>query len=312
MSKTEGKGFFIVKTEYGNDLKIGRIIGTAVVTFFLTIIILSCFTSVPAGFTGVPVTFGKVADYTMDSGFHVKAPWTNVVKMDNRIQKHTVNMSAFSKDIQETAVTYTINYQISKENAMTIYRTIGKEYFDTVIAPNISEAVKTATAHYTAEGLINNRDKLAIEIEEILTGLLQKYNIEVVGTSIEDLDFTDAFTNAVEAKQVAAQNKLKAQTEQEQATMEEEARAKRAIITANAEAEQAIIAANADLEVVKIQAEASLYAGQREAEMNQRIAEALTPELINYYWIKQWDGILPTTILGSDTNIMLALNNGEE
>ena len=52
-------------------------------------------------------------------------------------------------------------------------------------------------------------------------------------------DFTDAFTNAVEAKQVAAQNKLKAQTEQEQATMEEEARAKRAIITANAEAEQA-------------------------------------------------------------------------
>ncbi len=44
-----------------------------------------------------------------------------------------------------------------------------------------------------------------------------------------------------------------------------------------------MIAANADLEVVKIQAEASLYAGQREAEMNQRIAEALTPDLLGYY-----------------------------
>ena len=273
----------------------------------LVVLILSCFTSVPAGFTGVPVTFGKVADYTMDSGFHVKSPFTEVIKMDNRIQKHTVNMSAFSKDIQETAVVYTINYQISKGDAMTIYRTIGREYFDTVIAPNISEAVKTATAHYTAEGLINNRDKLAQEIEAILTELLSKYHIEVIGTSIEDLDFTDAFTNAVEAKQVAAQNKLKAQTEQEQATMEEEARAKRAIITANAEAEQAVIAANADLEVVKIQAEASLYAGQREAEMNQRIAEALSPELINYYWIKQWNGELPSTMLGSGTNVMLDL-----
>lgn len=305
---------FFVKRKEGHypKVRIGRVIGTSIVTVILIILLLSCFTSVPAGFTGVPVTFGKVADYTMDSGFHVKSPFTQVIKMDNRIQKHTVTMSAFSKDIQETAVVYTINYQISKNDAMTIYRTIGKGYFDTVIAPNISEAVKTATAHYTAEGLINNRDKLAIEIEKILTELLQKYNIEVVGTSIEDLDFTDAFTNAVEAKQVAAQNKLKAQTEQEQATMEEEARAKRAIITANAEAEQAIIAANADLEVVKIQAEASLYAGQREAEMNQRIAEALSPELINYYWIKQWDGILPTTMLGNDTNIMLALNNGEE
>ena len=139
--------------------------------------------------------------------------------------------------------------------------------------------------------------------------MLQKYNIEIVGTSIEDLDFTDAFTNAVEAKQVAAQNKLKAQTEQEQATMEEEARAKRAIITANADAEQAVIAANADLEVVKIQAEASLYAGQREAEMNQRIAEALSPELINYYWIKQWNGELPTTMLGDTAGIMLDLTN---
>jgi regulator of protease activity HflC (stomatin/prohibitin superfamily) len=299
--------FFVKKTEYGNELRTGRLIGTVVTVIVLVVLILSCFTSVPAGFTGVPVTFGKVADYTMDSGFHVKSPFTSVIKMDNRIQKHTVNMNAFSKDIQETAVVYTINYQISKNDAMTIYRTIGKEYFDTVIAPNISEAVKTATAHYTAEGLINNRDKLAIEIEDILTNLLEKYHIEVIGTSIEDLDFTDAFTNAVEAKQVAAQNKLKAQTEQEQATMEEEARAKRAIITANADAEQAVIAANADLEVVKIQAEASLYAGQREAEMNQRIAEALSPELINYYWIKQWDGELPGTMLGSDTNVMLDL-----
>lgn len=300
---------FFVKREEGHypKLCIGRIVGTSILALILIILILSSFTSVPAGFTGVPVTFGKVADYTLDSGFHVKAPWTDVIKMDNRIQKHTVTMSAFSKDIQETEVVYTINYQISKNDAMTIYRTIGREYFDTVIAPNISEAVKTATAHYTAEGLINNRDRLAAEIEEILTQLLEKYHIEIVGTSIEDLDFTDAFTNAVEAKQVAAQNKLRAETEQAQATMEEEAKAKRAIIVANAEAEQAIIAANADLEVVKIQAEASLFAGQREAEMNQRIAEALTTDLIKYYWIKQWNGELPNMMLGDGTGIMLDL-----
>ena len=125
---------------------------------------------------------------------------------------------------------------------------------------------------------------------------------------IENIDFTDAFTNAVEAKQVATQEKQKAETEQARITMEQEAAAQRAIINANAEAEQAKIAAQADLEVVKIQAEAALYAGEKEAEMNKRISEALTGELIYYYWIKQWNGKLPTV---STDSMMPILNFGE-
>ena len=132
-----------------------------------------------------------------------------------------------------------------------------------------------------------------VEIEEVLAKKLVQYNIEVVSTSIEDMDFTDVFTNAVEAKQVAAQDKLRAETEQAQKTMEAEETAKRAVIAANAEAEQSIIAANAELEVVKVQAEAALYAGEKEAEMNKRISESLTDGLIDYYRIKQWDGQLP-------------------
>ena len=141
---------------------------------------------------------------------------------------------------------------------------------------------------------------------------MKRYGITIVSISIEDIDFTDAFTNAVEAKQVAAQEKLTEQTKQEQKTMEEEAAAKRAVIAANAEANKAVIAANADLEVVKIQAEASLFAGQREAEMNQRISEALSDKLIWYYWIKQWNGELPTTVLGEGGNYMLDLTGLEK
>jgi regulator of protease activity HflC (stomatin/prohibitin superfamily) len=300
--------FFMKESDGHREWKLGRIIATPIVILILLIVLLKSFTVVPAGYTGVPVTFGKVESYTYDNGFHVKAPWTKIVKMDNHIQKHSVTMAAFSSDIQETKITYTVNYQISKKDAMTIYRTIGRDYFDVVITPNISEAVKTATAHYTAESLVNHRDKLAVEIEDVLKELLKQYHIEVIGTAIEDLDFTDAFTNAVEAKQVAAQNKLRAETEQAQATMEEKAKSERAIIAAEADAKEAVIAANADLEVVQIQAEASLYAGQREAEMNQRIAESLTPNLIKYYWIKQWTGELPTTMLGDSANVMLSLD----
>ena len=59
--------------------------------------------------------------------------------------------------------------------------------------------------------------------------------------------------------------------------------------------------------MVKVQAEAALYAGEKEAEMNKRISESLTGSLLQYYWIKQWDGILPSTVLGNGMDYMINL-----
>jgi len=106
------------------------------------------------------------------------------------------------------------------------------------------------------------------------------------------------FTNAVEAKQVAEQEKLRAQTEQEKLTMEAEQKAARDKIEAESSAAIAKINAQADLEVQKINADAAEYAGQKEAAVNQAIASSLTTELLKYYELQQWNGQLPTTYLG--------------
>ena len=271
------------------------------------IFIASC-VSVPTGHTGVVTTFGRVEDFTLDAGFHLKTPWRSVVLMDNRVQKATIELACFSSDIQEVNCKYTVNYQISKSNAQDIYRTVGSAYFDTVITPNVQESVKTIMAHYTAENLIGQRDKLAAEIEELLGTQLIKYNIEVVSTAIEDMDFTDAFTNAVEEKQVAAQNKLKATIEQEQKTIEAQQQAERQKIEAEAAAEVAKIQAAADLEVQKINADAAEYTGRKEAAKNEAIANSLTPELIDYIRVTQWNGQLPTTVLGNDSSVLYDIN----
>lgn len=263
------------------------------------VVVASC-TSIPTGYTGIVTTFGRVENTTLDAGIHMIAPWQNVIKMDNRVQKETIEMSCFSSDIQEVEVVYTINYQIDKENAMNIYRTIGKSYYDTAILPSVSETVKTVVARYTAENLISSRAELALAIEELLADALARYNIQIASTAIENMDFSDAFTNAVEAKQVAAQNKLQAEIEQEQKTMEQQATAERSVIEAEAAAEVAKIQAQADLEVTKIEADAAEYAGQKEASKNKAITESLTDALINYYYIQQWNGQLPNSYVGSD------------
>ena len=186
-----------------------------------------------------------------------------------------------------------------------------KIYYETAITPVVAESVKTVMAHYTAEELIGSRDALASAIEELLNAQLEKYNIVVVSTAIEDLDFTDSFTDAVEAKQVAAQNKLKAEIEQAQAVKQAEADAQVSKTKAEAEAEVAKVKAAADAEVVKIQAEADLevqkinadaaeYTGQKEAAKNKAINESLTGSLLDYYFIQQWNGTYPEYYVGSD------------
>ena len=277
---------------------------------------LGCIASVPTGHTGVVTTFGKVEDKTFDAGFNTKAPWQNVVIMDNRVQKANTTLACFSSDIQEVTIAYTLNYQIDKANAQEIYRSVGTAYYDTVIVPNIAEAVKVVTAQYTAEQLVGSRAELATAIDAVLSENLAKYNIQVVSTAIEDMDFTDAFTNAVEAKQVAAQNKLQAEIEQAQKVMEQQAAAEMSVIQANAaaetakiqaeaNAETAKIKAEADLEVVKIEADGVEYAGQKEAAANKAISESLTEELLKYYYIQNWNGSLPDTYVGSEDVSMI-------
>lgn len=254
---------------------VARVISITACALGAVVIVASCIASVPTGHTGVVTTFGKVENYTFEAGLHVKNPFSKVVNMDNRTQKGSLEMLCFSSDIQEVQVLYTVNYQIQKNNAQTLYRTIGNDYYNMVVTPCIQEAIKTVAAKYNAEDLISSRAQLAIEVEQNLAEKLKKYNIDVTSTAIENMDFTDAFTNAVEEKQVAAQNKLKAETEAQQKLIEAEAAAK-----------------------------ALLIAAEAEAKANQTISNSLTADILYQQWLEKWNGQLPQ-VAGSDANVIL-------
>ena len=269
--------------------------------------------TVPTGHTGILTTFGKVEDKTLEAGMHIKSPFQEIVCMDNRTQVAHLELSAFSSDIQEVLVSYSMNYQIEKSNAQKIYKEIGVDYYNTVMAPRIQEVVKSVIAKYTAEDLIESREALSVQITDSLIEQLGAYNIVVVSTAVEDIDFSDAFTASVEDKVVAEQALLKAQTEQAQKTMEEEKAAEREKIKAAADAEVKEIQAAADAEVAKIKAaaeaeakklaaDAEKYAGEKEAEANKALAASITDALIKYYEALGWDGKLPETVVsGTDT-----------
>ena len=225
--------------------------------------------------------------------------------MNNQEQRKSFTLEAFSSDIQQVNVSGSINYNIDKTTAMTLYREVGTAYSDTLIIPRLYENTKAVFSHYKAEELISNRDALSDEIRDKMIDDLKSYGVNVLSISIEDVDFTDAFTTAVEAKQVASQNKLKAETEQEQQTMEARAAAERRQIEAEAQAEVERINADAEAYRIKTQSEA-------EAEANKKIAESLSEQLIEYNYANSWNGQLPSTFVGDGDAIPVIQTSGEQ
>lgn len=283
--------------------KLGR--GTAILIAVVAIVILlfifTPWTIVPAGHSGVVVTMGRVSDNVLSDGLHFKLPWQNVIFIDNRAQKAELKTQAFSSDIQQVDVDVSVNYSVTRATSQELYKNVGTTYYNTVMLPRIMENVKGSFSKYTAENLVGSREMLSQQVKDLLIPEMASYGIEILSVAIENVDFTNAFTDAVEAKQVAEQTKLKAEIEQSEMLMVE-----------RSTAERAVIAANADADVAKINADAKAYAqraqAEAEAEANKMIAQSITPELIDYVKANGWDGALPRLMSGSDSSLIPIVN----
>ncbi len=254
-------------------------------------------TIVPAGNTGVVLTLGKVSDKVLTEGLNFKAPFVQNVKIiNNKIQVVEIEANAVSKDLQTISSSIAVNYRVGFESSARIYKNIGSDYQNIILLPAVKESVKAVTAKYTAEQLITKRNQVGDEIKTALEGKVNEYGIVIEKFNIVNFDFSSEFNAAIEAKQVAEQNLIKTQTEQQQEIVIAEAAAKKKVIEAEAEAKAISKKAKA------------------QAEANNVITKSLTGNLIEYEKIQKWNGELPMATGGSailDTrSIESTSNNG--
>lgn len=270
----------------------------AIIALIVVIIFAIAFAKVvPEGHVGVVVTLGSAREDVLYPGFHLLTPLDHVVNMDCRWQKYYVETSAFSKDMQQVDIKMSMSYALQKQGARKMYQQVGANYADQIMQPRALDALKSTFAKYSAEELVANREQISTEVLNMLSEQLLFYDLSVKEVAIEDIDFTDAFTNAIEAKQVATQTLLQAETEQKQQTLIAEAEAERARIKAEAEAEQKMIKAQADADAVKIAADAEAYRLQQENAY-------ITDMTIQKEMIEKWDGSLPAISGESITPIL--------
>lgn len=258
--------------------KITTIIVAAILALALLIVLANSIAIVKPGHTGVVVTLGKVNAGVLPEGMHFKVPFVQqVVQIDNRISKLEVLTEAFSKDLQTVSTTLAINYRVDAAKSDSLYKNVGISYESVLMTPAVNEVLKAITAKYTAEESVTNR---AIISDGLIQGLNEKLNdagLFITDVNILNFDFSEAFITAIEEKQVAQQQLLKAETEKQ----------------------TAITNAQAEAEAIRIRAQA-------EAEANKTISESLSDIIIENKKIEKWDGKLPQ--VQGDADPLITIN----
>lgn len=243
---------------------------------------------VPTGFRGVLTTFGKSSEAVFEPGIHFVVPLAQSLHlMDVRIQKGEGDGDAASRDLQSVHTKIAINYHLRPVATVSAFRDIGPSTdiaAERIILPAAQEAVKAVTARFTAEELISRRTEVRDAIVMLLKEKMQRHGLELDEFAIVNFAFSRTFTEAIEAKVKAEQEKLKAER---------------------------------DLQRIEVEARQKVASAKAEAESLALQRQQVTPELLQLRRvenereaIRKWDGKLPQMTGGAVPFVHLG-NAGE-
>lgn len=251
-----------------------RLIPLAVIAVILLAVFFNAIVIVQAGTRGVVLQLGAVQPAVLHEGFHLKIPFVQqVIPIDVRVGKAQSDQTAASRDLQIVTTTVAVNFHLVPEEVNKLYQNVGLAYEDRIVAPAIGEAVKAVTAQYTAEELISKRSEVSGKVKETLAAKLSTYYMYLDEINITEFKFSTEYNNAIEQKQIAEQNALKARL---------------------------------DLQRIEVEAQQKIEQAKAEAESLRLQKQEVTQELIDLRQIEaqmkaieKWDGKLPSVTGGA-------------
>lgn len=283
----------------------------AIVMLLGLLICIMCMERVPTGHVGVVYNMnGGVDGEVLTQGWHIVSPTKKVTTYSIGIEQSylTAASKGDSKDDESFSTptsdgkSLTVDLEFSYKFDDTIITDTftrfkgqsGEDVKNTFIKPKMIAWTQEVTAKYPVTDVFGDKRQ---ELNEALDIYL-KTKFEPYGIIIDTVNFTNIATD--DETQAAIQKKVTAQQEKELAEIE----ADTAKIQAEKDKEVALIAAQKDKEKAEIEAEklrieaegkadAQKIAAEAEAEANTKIAQSLTPELIEKIKYEQWNGELP-------------------
>ena len=276
-----------MKNKKGQEVGLG--IGIFVVVLFVGFVLLVMgFDKVEANHMGVKVRLGEITG-TMDAGLQWTGILTSTKQYDMRIRQAKVEMlgeeSATDNTGQIVFGSVSVNYKLKREGQVVegLWANVGTD--DVIsqilnIEPIIKEGFKQATVQYEAIEILQNRqDVKELAIDNIRNNFPNDY-FDIVDIVVENIDFTDEYKAAIEAKKIATQNRLKEEI---------------------------------NVETVRFQQAQQLEIYKADAEKLRLQKSEITSLLNEQKLIDSWNGVLPSTLIISDgtQGLFLQLAKGD-
>ena len=276
------------------------------------------------GYVGVVYTYSEgVQDETIDAGMHFVGPFAKVKEFP--ISQQQLVLSNNPEDYNEkehpdwsidapanggmVTLNVTVNYNFMPDRVVELYKRFkgmdGETIVESRVQNSIIAYIKEVTPKYTVMDIYSDKKaEVSTDITEYLNSKLEKeYGINISSALVIDVQLNDTLKAKIQAKEEAKQDAEKAELDRQTAEAQAEVTKVNAETTAEiqrieteAAAEQTRIKAQASADATRIKAEA-------EAEANKKIAESLTPELIEMQKYEKWNGELPT-VQGSGSTIV--------
>lgn len=253
----------------------GRIATIIFTVLFSVCGFLFCVTSVQAGHVGLIDVFGNVSDTLLQPGISLVNPLANVREMSVKTQEvKEEDMSVPTKEGLTVGLDLSVLCRVNEKQANTLYKTVGMNYAEIVIIPQIRSISRGVTSTYDAKALYTSaRDRLALEIMKEAEKVLEPRGITVEAVLLRNVDLPANLAASITEK-------LKAEQE-----------AQRMEFVLNKERQEA--------ERKKIEAEGI-------SEFQRIVSQGISEQLL------QWKGIEATERLATSQNTKVVVIGGKD
>lgn len=279
-----------------------QVVGYAVLALFLLASSCSSVYTVPEGHIGIVKQFSKAKDQ-VDPGLHFKIPFIeSVEEIEVRTRKNVEQMGSATAEQMPINAEVSVNWTVDPAFGIDLFRKYGglAQFEARILDPRFRSSAKSALPKYTAEQLIQNRSQAISSIEENLIKEMEGFPVKVDNVQIENLVLPPKYIQSIETKQTEKNLAAAEQHKLDRQGLE----AQQKVNTANAERDAAKAHADgvayATLTEATAEAESIKMKGLAEAEAIEAKAKALknNPLIVQLTHEQQWDGKLPTTVLG--------------
>ncbi len=167
---------------------------------------------------------GVVTDKpALGEGFHLVAPWNNVIVYEVRQQELTEKMKVLSSNGLDILLEATAWYQPKTDELGKLHQTKGKDYLDRVLKPAMRSATRSVVGRYTPEQIYSSkRDIIENEIYDETKKIIDDQHIQLNDVLVRDVTLPTAIKDAIERKLGQEQESLEYEFRLEKAKKEAE------------------------------------------------------------------------------------------